>query len=144
VATTFTYKDASDPAEILKKYLFSDQSKWPEPLVTALGQTEAKLALGLSLVFLQRLLLADTSIPVATFTWTVGTEELSLNKTMLIDAQAIEHLDILPPYFGSKLKKVDGSLFTFLSHGCSTAFGKRMLKRWTVNPLYDVKQIQLR
>ena len=64
---------------------------------------------------------------------------------MIIDAQAIEHLDILPKQEpASKLIKVDGSLFSFLSRMSRTPFGKRMLKRWTVSPLQDVKQIRER
>lgn len=64
---------------------------------------------------------------------------------MIIDAQAIEHLDILPkPEPASKLIKVDGSLFSFLSRMSRTPFGKRMLRRWTVSPLQDVKQIRER
>lgn len=62
---------------------------------------------------------------------------------MIIDAQAIEHLDILPqPTPASKVIKVDGSLFSYLSKDSVTPFGKRMLKRWTVSPLTDVNQIR--
>ena len=145
MGTTFTYKDASEAEHMLKRFFLSDQSKWPEPLLKAI-KGEAKIALGLSLIFLDKLLLADTSIPIAQFVWAddVAGSFAGRPASMLIDAQAIEHLDILPPYFGSKVRKVDGSLFTFLSQGCSTAFGKRMLKRWTVSPLYDVAQIEQR
>lgn len=123
---------------MLKRFFLSDQSKWPEAVLKAL-KGEAKIALGLSLIFLDKLLLADTSIPIASFVWSEGIQSFAGRPaSMLIDAQAIEHLDILPPYFGSKVRKADGSLFSFLSQGCSTAFGKRMLKRWTVSPLYDV------
>lgn len=64
---------------------------------------------------------------------------------MIIDAQAIEHLDILPQATASgKAVKLDGSLFGFLSRSSRTPFGKRMLKRWTVSPLYDAAQINKR
>ena len=139
VATTFAYKDASEADQMLKRYFLSDQAKWPEAILKAL-KGEAKIALGLSIIFLDKLLLADTSIPIASFEWSEGIDGSFAGRpaSMLIDAQAIEHLDILPPYFGSRVRKADGSLFSFLSQGCSTAFGKRMLKRWTVSPLYDV------
>ena len=61
--------------------------------------------MGLALVFLDKLLLADTSMPVANFDWTSlvdgesrhGKLNAQAQKTnMIIDAQAIEHLDILP------------------------------------------------
>ena len=37
--------------------------------------------------------------------------------------------------------RMDGSLFGYLSRASRTPFGKRMLKRWTVSPLYDAEQI---
>ena len=125
---------------MLKRHFLSDHSKWPEAILKAL-KGEAKISLGLSLIFLDKLLLADTSIPIASFEWSEGIDDSFAGRptSMLIDAQAIEHLDILPPYFGSRVRKADGSLFSFLSQGSSTAFGKRMLKRWTVSPLYDVQ-----
>ena len=75
----------------------------PEPLASAIAISESKIALGLCLVFLDKLLLADTSIPVASFEWQQqeGTGDstsqfAASQKNMIIDAQAIEHLDILP------------------------------------------------
>ena len=66
-------------------------------------------------------------------------------QNMIIDAQAIEHLDILPQLASaSKVIKFDGSLFSYLSQDIQTPFGKRMLKRWTVSPLCDVDQIRNR
>lgn len=105
---------------------------------------EGRIALGLCLVFLDKLLLADTSIPVASFEWqSSGSSHIVATPTnMIIDAQAIEHLDILPqPSATNKVNSIDGSLFSYLSRGSRTPFGKRMLKRWTVNPLYDAVQI---
>lgn len=98
------------------------------------------MALGLAFVFLDKLLLLDTALPVASFTWSdqVATDA---PRAMIIDAQAIEHLDILPPV--SK-KAADCSLFSTLSQSISTAFGKRMLKRWVVAPLTNTDQIRER
>ena len=65
------------------------------------------------------------------------------SRNMIIDAQAIEHLDILPhPQPAIKVNKLDGSLFSFLSRMSRTPFGKRMLKRWTVSPLQDEDEIR--
>ena len=55
---------------------------------------------------------------------------------MVIDAQAIEHLELLEVPGRTKNIK-DGSFLNFLSKGCSTPFGKRLLKRWVVAPLKD-------
>lgn len=60
---------------------------------------------------------------------------------MVIDAQAIEHLDILPPPSQRRraVTDVDGSLFTFLSKDIRSPFGKRTMKRWVVSPPQQVK-----
>ena len=59
---------------------------------------------------------------------------------MVIDAQAIEHLELLEIPGRSRLNK-EGSFFNFISSGSSTSFGKRLLKRWVVSPLKDPKKI---
>lgn len=56
---------------------------------------ESKIALGLTLVFLDKLLLLESTLPVSSFEYCDGIG-FDKNKAMLIDAQAIEHLDILP------------------------------------------------
>jgi DNA mismatch repair protein MSH6 len=59
---------------------------------------------------------------------------------MVIDAQAIEHLELLE--VGGKANK--GSFFDYISSGCSTSFGKRLLKRWVVSPLQSKEKIDQR
>lgn len=62
---------------------------------------------------------------------------------MMIDAQAIEHLELLE--VGGRSKNVsEGSFFDFLARGCSTGFGKRLLKRWVVSPLQNKEKIEQR
>ena len=95
--------------------------------------------MGLTLVYLDKLLLLDTALPVATFKLSSLAEVET--SAMVIDAQAIEHLDILPP---PTKQQQDQSLFTYLSQGVRTAFGKRMLKRWVVSPLTSAKQVHQR
>ena len=122
-STLISFKEASEQAEpILQRYF---QSEWPEALRDAFNETnESKIALGLCLVFLDKLLLADVSIPVSAFEWNSVIDEENLERrlclksqqNMIIDAQAIEHLDILPqPAPASKVYRVDGSLFSYLS-----------------------------
>jgi DNA mismatch repair ATPase MutS len=84
VGTTISYKDASEADKMLKRYFL--ESKMPEALIKA-NKGEAKIALGLCLVFLDKLLLANTSLPVAKFTWSETTDSFSGKQaTMLIDA----------------------------------------------------------
>ena len=48
------------------------------------------------------------------------------------------------PTPSSKVFRVEGSLFTYLSKSSQTGFGKRMLKRWTVSPLQNLNTIRNR
>lgn len=82
-STLISYKDASDQVEpILNRfYDKNDPSTWPDPIREALACSESKIALGLCLVFLDKLLLADTSIPVACFEWQVAGSGTSLAST---------------------------------------------------------------
>lgn len=55
---------------------------------------------------------------------------------MVLDAQALQHLEIVEAADGSE----KGSLLHYVDH-CSTAFGKRMLKNWLMAPLQKVDKI---
>ena len=59
---------------------------------------------------------------------------------MVIDAQAIEHLELLEVPGRSKNLR-EGSFLNYISKGCETSFGKRLLKRWVVAPLKDPVKI---
>lgn len=59
---------------------------------------------------------------------------------MVIDAQAIEHLELLEIPGRSKDKK-EGSFYNFLAQKARTPFGKRLMKRWVVAPLKDSAKI---
>jgi len=58
---------------------------------------------------------------------------------MVLDAQALEHLEI----FESQGRRKEGTLFEFLDH-TKTTFGKRQLKQWVMSPLRDPTQINER
>lgn len=62
---------------------------------------------------------------------------------MVIDAQAIEHLELLEVPGRTKNHK-EGSFFSFLAKGCATPFGKRLMKRWIVSPLKEAAKINQR
>lgn len=87
VASVISYKEASEAPEMLKSFFTSDCSVWPEPLVKA-DKGEAKIALGLALVFLKQLLLLETSIPIAHFSWSDNTDSALQvgSRSMIIDA----------------------------------------------------------
>ena len=74
--SSVSYKDAQDAEAILFKYFNEDKSQWPEPLALACTESaESRIALGLCLVFLDKLLLCETSIPVANFEWVSNLDE---------------------------------------------------------------------
>ena len=135
--TTLSLGEASHPEKILVRCLGEDRAKWQKDLTSVCGKgQETQVALGLTLVFLDKLLLLDSTLPVSSFEYCEGIG-FDKNKAMLIDAQAIEHLDILPVKQQGPSAKQDMSLLGVLSFGVRTAFGKRMLRRWVVSPLTD-------
>ena len=100
----------------------------------------------MAIVYLDQLLLAESSIPVSEFHHLDSLSERRVQgkqSNMIIDAQALEHLEILESANRSN-SKFDGTLLTILSQNCQTSFGKRLMKRWLVSPLFDVDKIKAR
>lgn len=52
---------------------------------------------------------------------------------LTLDSQSIEHLELIAP----------NGLFTFINH-CKTPFGKRLLKKWLLQPLTEINRINER
>jgi len=63
----------------------------------------------------------------------------SANDYMVLDSQALQHLEILESADGG----IKGSLFEYVDH-CKTPFGKRQLRRWLVSPLNIVDKLNSR
>ena len=88
--TLISFKDAAEKVEPILHRFFGteDTPELPEALSEAIGTSESKIALGLCLVFLDKLLLVDKSIPVASFEWQApGSSQFAASqKNMLIDA----------------------------------------------------------
>ena len=96
------------------------------------------ISLGYTVRYLEDMLIADKTLPIATFykythEGIIDGDKLLKQQTMTLDAQALTHLDIfeVDSIFG---KKEEGSLFHFLNR-CSTAFGSRLLRKWLWSPL---------
>ena len=64
----------------------------------------------------------------------------SASKYLVLDSIALSNLEILVSSYDGTEK---GSLWAFLNR-CKTSFGKRLLRHWLCNPLYDVKTIAQR
>lgn len=72
--TQLSFSEVNDPGTILDQ-LFADgsgASKLPDALEDCKKRQETRVALGLALVFLDKLLLLETTVPVAQYTFTEG------------------------------------------------------------------------
>lgn len=58
---------------------------------------------------------------------------------MVIDSQAIEHLDLAEVKIGNHTT-IEGSLLEFVDH-TKTLFGKRQLRKWLLSPLLYPEKI---
>lgn len=106
-------------------------------LIGAGDRAYALSALGGSLFYLRQVLLDKKLIPCAEFEPLTCSGLLNnTRKHMIFDAAALENLEILENATGG----LSGTLYAQLNH-CVTGFGKRLLKRWIVRPLYDSKAI---
>ena len=84
--TTISLVEASQPEKMLARCLGEDRAKWPKEIVEICEKgRENKVALGLTLVFLDKLLLLDSTLPVSSFQYSEGIG-FDTNKAMLIDA----------------------------------------------------------
>ena len=99
-------------------------------------------SLGLAILFLQNALMAENTLKFLVFqpvpTIVSDGEVTPHQKYMILDSQAIEHLDLLAE------KNSDGkpsySLFDYIDH-CKTPFGRRLLKKWMLSPLMDIDEL---
>lgn len=67
---------------------------------------------------------------------------LKENTAMVLDAQALENLEIFEVQ-GKTKRITKGSLFHYLDR-CSTKFGKRLFKKWVCSPLLNEKKLKAR
>jgi len=65
-------------------------------------------------------------------------EQEGSSMTMVMDSQALQHLEIFETPLGEK-----GSLFEKIDR-TKTKFGKRLYRRWIMQPLLDVNKINQR
>jgi len=97
-------------------------------------------ALNISLSFLESVLLAETVIPMGHY----QPFDLNLEKrgTLYLDSQALQNLEVLEVNYLNVLSETF-SLFGYMDK-TSTAFGKRLFKRWLTAPLLDSQKINER
>ena len=131
---------------LCQKYFNDDFEKW-DKIILNLFSNEKKnhsicLSFYLTLVYLEKILLAKETVPIAKFFSYEGDTTINPKKRMILDYQTIVNLEILETKFDPKNKEI-GSLIEFLNK-CCTSFGKRLMKNWILNPLNDVDLINER
>jgi DNA mismatch repair protein MSH6 len=115
------------------------KSKWPQIFSHLDNWDYALQAIGLTITFLEKMMLAEQTIQKFSY------NEYSLKsfeKLLEMDSQAFQNLEILEVR-GSNSTKNEGSLLHFLDN-TNTAFGKREFKKWVCNPLGSAEKINNR
>lgn len=73
----------------------------------------------MAIAFLEEALLAEITLPTGEYLHYTP-ESLQLSEHMVLDGQALQHLEVIEAANGSR----EGSLLHFIDH-CKTAFGRR-------------------
>lgn len=127
---------------IEKQYGQLDENKWPDPLTTFVHNFDQReivfQALAGTFEYLRQILILDDILNSARYY--VYDPSKGMNTSMILDSQALQHLEILEVTTGYKENSEAGSVIHFLDKTVSF-FGKRMLKTWICAPLYNVDQI---
>lgn len=128
----------------LEKY-FHQRNAWPEGLqdVLKLGPVLSDLImLSLSglLIYLGKMLILENVLQTARFQ--VYDHRKHRQSRMILDSQALQHLEILDVEYAGK-SHFEGSLLSFVDK-TATPFGKRLLRKWICAPLLDINAINER
>ena len=86
--------------------------------------------------------MAKETIPLCDYTFYSHDKNDSGGRNMIIDCQAVKHLQLVEVE-GAFETKEEGSLLHFLAH-TQTAFGKRLLRKWLCSPLTSISAIKQR
>ena len=125
----------------LEKYFSMDKSKWPKLLIDILLKiAKWELAfswLSMTISYLQKSMLDEQVIQLASYQ--LYDPEMIKSSKMILDSQALEHLQILEVQGATKKEKA-GSLFKILDNTW-TRFGRRNFKRWVTTPLCNIDMI---
>ena len=141
--------DFRDSEMIIEHYLDST-SKSGKLIHKMIETQESKLAissLGNAIKYLESLQIVEKTVPLAKF-YQYTHEGMSDGKrlkkkdNMIIDAQALENLELLEVQ-SKQSKTTVGSLFSFIDR-CTTKFGQRLLKKWVWAPLFDENRLKAR
>ena len=132
--------------DLCQKYFGKDFQKWDEVIIKQFSNEQKNhvtcVSLYLTINYLEKLLLAENTLPTSTFYDYAGDISLNPNKKMIIDYQAINNLELIQTKLDPRNPE-SGSLVEYLNKAVSP-FGKRLLRNWILNPLCDIKKINER
>jgi len=97
--------------------------------------------LAYSFRYLERLHLLDNIAQIAEYS--DHFEDTPTLRKMVLDEQTIRHLDITE-IEGQSRRSTEGSFLHHFDQHTVTPFGKRLMRRWVVNPLATADHINLR
>ena len=142
IKNNYKYSELND---LCIKYFGSDFEKWNPLIISLFANHEEKyttcVAFYLSIIYLEKIFLAKNIIPIANFSEYCG-NVLNPKKRMILDYDVITNLELLESRYDPRNKE-SGSFMEYFNKAVSS-FGKRLLKNWILNPLYDIKQINER
>ena len=132
--------------DLCQKYFGKDFQKWDKVIVKQFSNQQENhvscVSLYLTINYLEKLLIAESTLPTSTFYDYTGDISLNPNKKMIIDYQAINNLELINTKLDPRNPEA-GSLVEYLNKAVSP-FGKRLLRNWILNPLCDVQKINER
>ena len=141
----YTYK-FNELNELCRKYFGEDFQNWDEIITKQFSNEQENhvtcVAFYLSIIYLEKCLLAENSLPTATFYDYTGNTSMNPNKKMIMDYQAINNLELIQTKLDPRNKEA-GSVVEYLNKAVSP-FGKRLLRNWILNPLCDIEKINER
>mmetsp|Transcript_21387 Transcript_21387/g.33079 ORF Transcript_21387/g.33079 Transcript_21387/m.33079 type:complete len:128 (+) Transcript_21387:1443-1826(+) len=120
VVPTFTNLNPQKCYSLMKTYaklqghFGDDEHAWPD-IIQRLKDTEKEFALstlGMTIAFLEEALIDDKTIRMSTYEEYQPEGSHESLQYMVLDSQALQHLEIIESASGAK----DGSLFGFLDH----------------------------
>jgi len=139
-----TVLGARDAEGVIEHYLAG--RKVPEAVAEAVsdynGGRMAVAALGMWMEYLASLLLAERTVALAEFHTYHHDQGFGVNNRLLMDAQAMKHLEVFEVEANNKLT-TSGSLYELLNRW-STKFGSRLLRGWIQAPLYNENKLKER
>ena len=138
----YKYSELND---LCIKYFGNDFEKWNPLIIGLFAEHEEKyptcVAFYLSMIYLEKIFLAGGTLPIANFNDYSG-NVLNPRKKMILDYEVITNLELLESRYDPRNPEV-GSFIEYFNKAVSP-FGKRLMRNWILNPLYDVKEINER